>query len=119
MTELNYDNTINMKLDQGNISGILFINDNIGGNDLPHKYSNYSIYTFYKNTFTSEIFLGKYYHAYAVEYHPYDEYIGTIITQFPIHKIDKDRPFKLSKRDIRLLNKKVNELKTKTFSINV
>lgn len=118
MNELNHENTVNMKLDQGNISGILFINDSIGGNDLPYKYSNYSIYTFYK-TSIGEIFLGKYYHAYAMEHHPYDTYIGTIITQFPVHKIDKDRPFKLSKRDIRLLNKKLNELKEKSHNINV
>lgn len=118
MKELTYDNTVNMKLDQGNISGILFIDDNINGNDLPYKYSNYSIYTFYKNSI-DEVFLGKYYHSYAVEHHPYDTYIGTIITQFPVHKIDKDRPFKLSKRDIRLLNKKLNELKEKYHNTNV
>ena len=114
-----YNFVVNIKLDQGNISGILFIDENIYGGDLPYKYSDYIIYTIYKNDSNADILMGSFYRSFSEQNLSGYSYIATLLSKYPIHKISYGSPMKLSKRDVRLLNKKLNELLEKNPNNNV
>lgn len=114
-----YNSVVNIKLDQGNISGVLFKDDSIYGGDLPLKYRDYLIYSIYKNDSNSDILIGQFYRSFSEQNLDGYTYIGTLLSKYPIHKISYGSPMKLSKRDIRLLNKKLNELMEKSSLNNV
>lgn len=118
MKELNHDNTVNIKMNQGNISGMILIDDSFYENNLPYKYLNHFVYSIYKNDLNSDIFIGQFYKAYTEYNITGYSYICTLISKYPIHEVSPDHPMKVSKRDIRILNKKLNELKEKSQEVN-